>query len=154
MKSRFSRWTKMVGLGAVAATLLSAGLTSAANIPVTSCPNFFTAVRLSAGNPTPGICISNSPQTSQTFQNATFLCHIQGARVASYEDLVFLYNVSSLEPAYSPISKWLGPGLVVDDKALCGNKDITFNGDPDINNFEGTCNKNDQRQFWCAMDLR
>jgi hypothetical protein len=152
MRRKLSRWTKLVGLGTLATTLLTAGLASAGNIPVASCPNGYRTIRFPSGTAA-GICIHSTPGPVTTFQNAAFLCQLAGAHVASAEDLSFVYTSTSLEAFYNPNGKWLGPGVVGDDQALCGNRDITFNGDPDQTNFEGPCNKSSSRQYWCAMDL-
>ena len=56
------------------------------------------------------------------------------------------------KPATTCCRPWIGPDLSADDNALCGNRDITFDGDPDRTNFEGTCNKNDVRAYFCAHD--
>ena len=71
--------------------------------------------------------------------------------MASYEDFYYLYIHSNLDASYNPNGRWIG-NMVADDNALCGNRDITFDGDPDRGNFEGTCNKTNNRPYWCAHD--
>jgi hypothetical protein len=51
------------------------------------------------------------------------------------------------------MGRWIGPDLVGDDQALCGNRSITVDGDADTGNFEGICNKANNREFWCVLDL-
>ena len=64
------------------------------------------------------------------------------ARVCKYEDLFAVYYFTSWEGFFNPKGKWIG-NMVDDDRVFCGNKDVTFNGDSDANNFEGKCNKAD-----------
>jgi hypothetical protein len=85
------------------------------------------------------------------YDDATVYCRNRKARVATYEDLYYLYVSTSMDATYNPKGRWLGD-FVDDDDILCGNKDITSNNDPDIFNFEGNCNKNATRTFWCAHD--
>jgi hypothetical protein len=99
------------------------------------------------------LCISADPISARQFNVAMITCQGQKARVASYGDLSFVYLASQLDARYNPSGRWIGPDLVSDDRALCGNRSITGNNDPDQNNFEGTCNKSDNRQFWCAHDI-
>ncbi len=99
----------------------------------------------------PRLCISIDVQDAARYHWAQRRCRVQRSRVASYEDLYYLYIHSSLDASYNPNGKWIG-NMVADDDALCGNRSITFNGDPDQQNFEGTCNKNDSRTYWCAHD--
>lgn len=99
----------------------------------------------------PRLCISTSLQSAARYHWAQRRCRVQRGRVASYEDLYYLYIHSSLDSSYNPSGRWIG-NMVADDNALCGNSSITFDGDPDIQNFEGTCNKNDNRSYWCAHD--
>ena len=57
-----------------------------------------------------------------------------------------------MDSGYNPDGMWLGD-LAGDDNALCGNRAVTFDNDPDIFNFDGTCWRSDRRGFWCAHDL-
>jgi len=34
----------------------------------------------------------------------------------------------------------------------CGNRTITFDNDPDVWDFEGTCDKSGQNAYWCCHD--
>lgn len=79
-------------------------------------------------------------------------CRNKLAYVASYGDFRYLSFNTALEGLYNPNGRWIGPDLSADDNALCGNRDITVDGDPDRTNFEGTCNKNDIRAYFCAHD--
>ena len=99
----------------------------------------------------PRLCISINVQNATRYTWAQRRCRVNRGRMASYEDLYYLYVHSSLDASYNPSGRWIG-NLVADDNALCGNRQITFNGDPDRNNFEGTCNKSNNRAYWCAHD--
>ena len=99
----------------------------------------------------PRLCISTNVQDATRYPWAQRRCRVQQGRMASYEDLYYLYIHSNLDASYNPNGRWIG-NMVADDNALCGNRQITFDGDPDRNNFEGTCNKNDNRGYWCAHD--
>ncbi len=99
----------------------------------------------------PRLCISINVQNATRYAWAQRRCRVQRGRMASYEDLYYLYVHSTLDASYNPNGRWIG-NMVADDNALCGNRQITFNGDPDRNNFEGTCNKNNNRGYWCAHD--
>ncbi len=99
----------------------------------------------------PRLCISTNVQNATRYAWAQRRCRVQQGRVASYEDLYYLYIHSNLDASYNPNGRWIG-NMVADDNALCGNRSITFDGDPDRDNFEGTCNKNNNRGYWCAHD--
>lgn len=98
------------------------------------------------------MCISFTPFSARPFSNAVLTCTSLKARVATYGDLFFLYKNGESVGSYSPLGRWIGPELVGDNQALCGNRDISSSFDPDIENFEGTCNKLDKREFWCVQD--
>jgi hypothetical protein len=97
------------------------------------------------------LCISPNVHNAKTYANAIVYCRDRRGRVASYGDLRYLYVRTSLDAAYNPNGRWIG-NFVDDDKALCGNRSITVNNDPDIGNFEGECNRFGNRNFWCAHD--
>ncbi len=97
------------------------------------------------------LCISTNVHNAGTYANAIVSCRDRRGRVASYGDLRYLYVRTTLDAAYNPNGRWIG-NFVDDDKALCGNKAITSNNDPDIGNFEGECNRFDNRNYWCAHD--
>ena len=97
------------------------------------------------------LCISPNVHNARTYANALTFCRDRRGRVASYGDLRYLYVRSSLDAAYNPNGRWIG-NFVDDDKALCGNRAITTNNDPDIGNFEGECNRFGRRNFWCVHD--
>ena len=99
----------------------------------------------------PRLCISIDVQNATRYQYAQRRCRVQRGRVASYEDLYYLYIHTGFDASYNPNGRWIG-NMVADDNALCGNRSITFDNDPDMYNFEGTCNKNDLRAYWCAHD--
>lgn len=148
MKSRASRLAKLISIGALGVTLLGTGVGQVfaeAAFPAGACrPGY-----IQAG---PRLCISQFVQGAAQFDTAMRLCRNQFGRVATYGDLYYLYINTGLDANYSPNGKWLGEDLSADDLALCGNRDITVNGDGDQENFEGTCNKNDVRPYWCAHD--
>lgn len=97
------------------------------------------------------LCISQAAQNATTYRTAVRTCRNLRAQVCNYEDLTYLYYSSGLDANYNVDGKWIG-NMVGDDEVLCGNKSITFNNDPDIANFEGTCNKNNSRSYWCCHD--
>lgn len=115
-----------------------------AGFPATNCRPGYRA----AGN---RLCISNNVQNATRYDFAQRRCRVQRGHVATYEDLYYLYIHSTLDASYNPNGRWIG-NMTGDDQALCGNRSITFNGDPDQNNFEGTCNKSNNRNYWCAHD--
>jgi len=116
-------------------------------VPTPSCPTGFRNIGQT-------LCISALPISARQFPVAVLTCKSARARVATYGDLFTLYVSTELEPLYNPLSRWIGPELVGDDQALCGNRNITVNGDVDIGNFEGLCAKTDTREFWCVRDLQ
>ena len=97
------------------------------------------------------LCISTNVHNARSYANAMVYCRDRRGRVASYGDLRYLYVRTSLDAAYNPSGRWIG-NFVDDDRALCGNRSITTNNDPDIGNFEGECSRFDNRNFWCAHD--
>ena len=99
------------------------------------------------------LCISTNVHDARSFANASTFCRDRRGRVAGYGDLRYLYVRTTIDSAYNPNGRWLGD-WTGDDQVLCGNKSVTFNNDPDIANFDGTCNRFDNRNFWCAHDLQ
>jgi hypothetical protein len=86
---------------------------------------------------------------AKRYDDAAYECRRIGYHVCSYEDLYFTYKVSGWEIYHNPQGHWIG-NMVGDDKVLCGNKNITSDGDPDISNFEGVCSKSNKRKYWCC----
>lgn len=97
------------------------------------------------------LCISINVHNAASYANAMVYCRDRLGRVASYGDLRYLYIRSSWDAAYNPNGRWIG-NFVDDDVALCGNRSITTNNDPDIGNFEGECSRFNSRGYWCAHD--
>ena len=97
------------------------------------------------------LCISTNANSARSYANAMVFCRDRRSRVASYGDLRYLYVRTGIDAAFNPNGRWIG-NFVDDDRALCGNRAITRDNDPDIGNFEGTCNRFDTRSFWCAYD--
>ncbi len=117
--------------------------TRAAGFPRTVCrPGFRTVGRL---------CIDYNVQNATRYDFASYYCRNRFARVATYEDLSYLYYFSALDASYNPAGRWIG-NMTGDDQVLYGNRTVSFNNDPDINNFEGTANKTQNRAYWCAHD--
>ncbi|MGR9107674.1 MAG: hypothetical protein ACU843_12155 [Gammaproteobacteria bacterium] len=134
-----------IGLVTVLPLINGSGVVSAAGFPTAACrPGF-----IQAG---PRLCIDQFVQAATNFDEAMNRCRNRRAYVASYGDLYYLYRNTALDPSYNPSGRWIGPDLVGDDTALCGNRAITINGDGDQENFEGQCHKNDNRTYWCAHD--
>jgi hypothetical protein len=77
-------------------------------------------------------------------------CHAYGGRICTYEDFSYVFLTSNWELFYNTQGKWIG-NMINDDEVFCGNRAITFNGDADIYNFEGHCNKSNLRQYWCCF---
>lgn len=101
------------------------------------------------------LCIDSTIQSPDQFANVMFYCQNRRARVATYGDLYYVYwNAIGLRAHYNPDGKWIGPGLISDDNALCGNRVVDTNPDNDVFNFEGTCHKFDSRAYWCVHDLQ
>ncbi len=96
------------------------------------------------------LCIT-ATQNATNYMQATANCRAKSSRLCSYEDLTYLYIGSSADVVYDPRLKWLGD-FVDNDRVACGDRSITFNNDPDIWNFEGTCNKGERRTYWCCHD--
>jgi hypothetical protein len=146
MKSLFTRSAALLGIGisAVLASTVIPTSALAAGFPTANCRVGFNAISTR-------LCIT-PVQPATTFETAMVLCRNKLAYVASYGDLRYLSFNTALEGLYNPNGRWIGPDLSADDNALCGNRDITFDGDPDRTNFEGTCNKNDVRAYFCAHD--
>jgi hypothetical protein len=97
------------------------------------------------------LCISEEIQGNDTFQDATFLCRNQRAYVCGYAELRFLYLFTDMDASFNASGRWLGD-WTGDDQVLCGNRAITSDNDPDIANFEGTCDRGDFRAYWCCHD--
>lgn len=96
------------------------------------------------------LCISEI-QGNDTFQDAAFQCRTQHAYVCGYTELRFLYLFTNLDASFNVSGRWLGD-WTGDDQVLCGNRSITSDNDPDIANFEGTCDRGDFRAYWCCHD--
>jgi hypothetical protein len=124
---------------------LGMGTASGAGFPTAACRAGF----IQAG---PRLCISELVQDAAEFDTAMRRCRSQRAYVASYGDLYYLYVNTALDANYNPNGRWIGPDLVADDHAFCGNRVIDRDGDGDQENFEGVCHKNDVRGYWCAHD--
>ncbi|KIG12833.1 hypothetical protein DB30_00996 [Enhygromyxa salina] len=99
----------------------------------------------------PRLCINKVIQNATRYRFAVDNCRNQRSNVCSYEDLTYLYLNSDLDAVYDPKDRWIG-NITDDNLVLCGNRSITFNGDPDLANFEGTCSNNDVRGYWCCHD--
>jgi hypothetical protein len=121
---------------------------SAAGFPAASC-----RTGLGYRQAGPRLCIDENVQNAVVFNLAIARCRNKFGYVASYGDLFYLYINTGLDASYNPNGKWLGPDVSADDEALVGNRDITFDADPDGANFEGTANKQSAaRGYWCAHD--
>lgn len=111
------------------------------DLTATSCRSSFTQQQLR-------LCISNV-MNSATYRTASATCSVIGARVCDFEDLYYIYQQTSNDANFNPNGKWLGQ-YTGDRVVHCGNRSITFNNDPDINDFDGTCNANGSRTYWCC----
>ena len=99
----------------------------------------------------PRLCVSLIVQPARQYDTASVLCRDLRSHVCTYEDLYYLYVRSTLDASYNPFGRWIG-NIVADDFVLCGGRSITFNNDPDIENFERTCLKIDVRGYFCCHD--
>lgn len=86
------------------------------------------------------------------YELAALRCKRENARVCTYEDYYAIYAGTGWSEFFNVKGKWIG-NMVGDDDVLCGNKDVTYTGDPDYKNFEGACNKHDTRQYFCCRDV-
>lgn len=93
--------------------------------------------------------IGEAPCPAQRYDVASSECKNLNGRVCTYEDLFQVFYTTTGYETYNPEGKWLG-NMTGDDQVLCGNKAITYTGDGDIWNFEGTCNKNERLSYWCC----
>jgi len=145
MTSTMSRWPKLLSIGAFSLLLFPTHHASAVGFPTAACREGF----IQAG---PRLCITQAVQQAAQFDTAMVRCRNKRARVATYGDLYYLYRNVTWDYLYSPGEKWLGEDVIRDDTALCGNMPTWGDDTPSQENFEGTCNKNDIRQYWCAHD--
>lgn len=117
--------------------------------------------QLSQGRCIPGyvqireLCINVEPRDATSFPFAHETCRLEQitGRVATYTDYLLVERSVADVFLFNPNGLWLGPDLVGDDQALVGNTDIDHSGDPDVSDFEGVGNKNENRGFRCAYDL-
>jgi hypothetical protein len=98
------------------------------------------------------LCISTHTQNAAKYRYAILNCRNHRSNVCSYADLTYLYVYSALDATYNPSGKWIGD-MTGDDQVLCGNRTISYDGDPDWANFEKTCSKTDVRSYWCCHDV-
>ena len=119
-------------------------LTAAAGFPTATCRSGFRQAGAR-------LCISSTTQNAARYEVASYRCRAKRARVATYEDLMYLYVYTSLDATYSPNGKWIG-NIVGDDRVLFGNRSITSNNHSNIWNFEGVADKGNSRTYWCAHD--
>ncbi|WP_146158165.1 hypothetical protein [Enhygromyxa salina] len=99
----------------------------------------------------PRLCISKQLRPARRFRRAINNCRRRSSSVCSYEDLTYLYLNSDLDEDYNPRNKWIG-NITGDNYVLCGNRRISYDGDPDWVDFEDTCHKNEKHPFWCCHD--
>jgi hypothetical protein len=97
------------------------------------------------------LCISNLVQSAAQYDVASERCRQRFGHVCTYEDFFYLFTFTNFDAIKSPEGKWIG-NITGDDQVLCGNTAITSANDSDIQNFEGTCNKNDSRTYFCCHD--
>ena len=97
------------------------------------------------------LCISWPPRGPRNYTSATVDCRKQGARVTTHEDLVYMYLQTDWDRFLNPVGRWIG-NIVGDNAVMVGNRDITFNNDPDIWNFDGITDKFTSRYYICAHD--
>jgi hypothetical protein len=90
------------------------------------------------------ICLSADVGTA-SFNDAQNICAAMGGHIPTYNEM---YRIAQLNNnAGAPVlinGDWLG-NRAGDDQAYC------VNGSGTLGNFEGTCNKNDNRFFRCAQ---
>ena len=120
--------------------------TSQAGFPASFCRSGYV-VRAGADR----LCINPFAQPRRRYRDAVVDCRNRRGRVATYEDLTYLYMRSTFDALYNPNGAWIG-NMTGDDRVFKGNKDISFNNDPDIINFEGEGNKAEFHRYWCVHD--
>jgi hypothetical protein len=96
------------------------------------------------------LCISDL-RAQSNYPNASSVCRNDYGHVCTYEDLTYVYLNSTSDASYNPNARFMGP-MSDDDRVYCGNRNITFDNDPDISNFESQCSKNGERRYWCCHD--
>ena len=94
------------------------------------------------------LCIS-PVKNAATYRFASASCSVIGGRVCDFEDLYYIYQQTGNDANFNPNGKWLGQ-ITGDSRVLCGNRSVTFNNDPDINNFDGECSAGGVRTYWCC----
>lgn len=119
--------------------------TQSAGFPTTSCRSGFRQ----AGS---RLCINTTTQNATRYDYASAYCRAQRAHLCTYEDLFYLYLYSTLDATYNPYGVWIG-NLPDNDDAYCGDKQITYNNDSDMFNFEGHCARSSSKPYWCCHDL-
>ncbi len=111
------------------------------DFPSSPCRGSFTQQKLR-------LCIS-AVKDSATYRTASATCSVIGARVCDFEDLYYIYQQTANDANFNPNGKWLGH-FTGDSTVHCGNRSVTFNNDPDIANFDGTCSASGSRTYWCC----
>jgi hypothetical protein len=99
----------------------------------------------------PHLCINQWVQNATNYTQAAANCRAQQARVCTYEDFGYLFIATPYDATFNTAGRWLGD-FTQDNWVNCGNFSITFDNDPDIWDFEGTCSKWDRRDYWCCHD--
>lgn len=98
----------------------------------------------------PHLCIS-LVDNATNYTQAAANCRARQARLCTYEDFDYLFIGTTYDANFNTFGQWLGD-FTQDDYVNCGNASITFNNDPDIWNFEGTCAKGISLPYRCCHD--
>lgn len=91
-----------------------------------------------------GLCIDDHWRSAATMPIAADNCYFQGGHVCTYGELTAACKNAVAGCGAGDVNgKWIG-NVCGDDCALCGN------GVDSCDNFEGTCDKDDNRQYKCC----
>lgn len=100
----------------------------------------------------PYLCISQWIHDAANYTQATTACRVEKSRLCSYEDLSYIYLTTKYDASFNAAGgRWLGD-FTQDNYVNCGNFSVTFDNDPDIWDFEGTCSKWERHEYWCCHD--
>lgn len=103
----------------------------------------------------PRLCIDETVRQQRRYRRAASDCRDSYAHVCTVEDLDYLFLNTNLDAYYNPKQgnrqRWLG-NYVGDDTALCGDRAVTQNNDPDIADFDAECGAQERHPYWCCHD--
>lgn len=115
--------------------------------PRLSCSTSFTSIN---GR----LCITTGVLNAATRRWAAARCiqyYGEDSHVCTHDEYDYLFQYSSYDASFDPYGMWIGD-YVEDSWSLCGNRSITYDGDPDITDFDGECGTNgtQSRPYRCC----